>query len=117
MTPEQWRAAGYTLFVHPECDFGLGWMLENITLWTDAYQNGIVDPMNPPIVLLNGNRERIIGLQWLAGADIQPPPVLFGQQMPLGTIGSGPAYVFFSFFKPDGHVLFARYDRPDPCRR
>jgi hypothetical protein len=55
--------------------------------------------------------------QWLASGSIQPPPVLFGLPMPLDNIGGEPTYLFFSYFKPDGHVLFAKYDSDSPCSR
>jgi hypothetical protein len=115
MTPDEWRAAGYTRASPGFCESGIGFRLMNATLWQESY-DGNVSAMNPPNILLNGKRERIVGLQWIVKGSIQPAPVLFGQQMPL-TVGPGgePAYLFFAFFKPDGYVHFARQTQPDPC--
>ena len=118
MTTAQWRAAGY-IFTRGLCRSGVGVVVTNNTLWEAAYHSGVVDPQNPPHVLLNGRSERIIGLMWLAGGNTQPPPVLFGRQMQLNSYeGIGePVYLFHSFFKPNGYVLFANLDHDDPCIR
>jgi hypothetical protein len=115
MTPEQWKAAGYA--ISDPCDPGIGIRVWNTALWEAQYNSGKPDPQNPPILFANRNGQSIIGLQWASRADIQPAPVLFGQQMFLVYPGGDPRLALFSFFKPDGHVLFARSDPQDPCRR
>jgi hypothetical protein len=115
MAPEEWKAAGYA-FSDP-CDRGIGVRVWNTALWEAQYSSGKPDPQNPPILFADRTGQRIIGLQWAARADIQPAPVLFGQQMFLVYPGGDPRYALFSFFKPEGSVLFARLNSPDPCSR
>jgi hypothetical protein len=108
MTPEQWRAAGYTTTV--PCTPGIGILTINQTLWDAQHDSGRLDPLNPPVLAVDRAGQRVLGLRWVASSDIQPPPVLFGQQMSVIVAGD-PFYVLGSFFKPDGYVLFAHYDR------
>jgi hypothetical protein len=115
MTPGQWKAAGYT--DADPCDPGIGVRIFNPTLWDAQFYSGVPDPQNPPILFANGTSQRIIGLQWTAISTTTPAPVVFGQSMWLVYPGGEPRYALFSFFKPDGHVLFAMADSPDPCRR
>jgi hypothetical protein len=115
MAPDQWKAAGYT--ASDPCDAGIGIRVWNMALWEAQYYSGQPDPQNPPILFADRNNQRIIGLQWAAIASTEPTPVLFGQPMFIVVPGGEPRYALFSWFKPNGHVLFARADRGDPCRR
>jgi hypothetical protein len=76
----------------------------------------VPDPQNPPIIFADRNRQRIIGLRWTASYDTKPVPEVFGQQMFTVFPGGDPRYALFSFFKPNGYVLFARSAYPDPCK-
>ena len=116
MTPEQWRAAGYTA-PGSRCEEGIGFRMINPALFEAGYLTGQVDPQNPPSLLLNGKRERVTGLHWIAGSNTQPPPMLFGRQMPIDNFAGDPVYSFYSHFKPNGHVLFAKLDLENPCSR
>jgi len=114
MTPEQWEAAGYT-GLEGFCDPGIGYRIFNQPLWEAQFDSGKPDPQNPPILFADRTRQRIIGLQWATRPDTQPVPVLFGQQM--WKVLDGERYGLFSFFKPNGHVLFAQRNSPNPCAR
>jgi len=115
MTRDQYQAAGYTS-VARYCEVGVGVRVLNNALWEAQYFSGQLDPQNPPVILTTGNQQRIVGLAWLADSNFQPPPVLFGQQVPLVSDGFGfVMYALHSFFKPNGNVLFARADPEFLC--
>jgi hypothetical protein len=115
MVPEQWKAAGYT--ENDACDPGIGVRVWNMALWEAQFYSGQPDPQNPPILFADRNSQKLIGLQWTAVASTEPTPVVFGQEMFIVTPGGEQRYALFSWFKPNGHVLFARADRGDPCKR
>jgi hypothetical protein len=116
LTPEQWKAAGYTT-MDADCYPGIGYRVHNGTLFNEQYDSGKPDPMNPPTLFANGTQQRIIGLQWAVIHTTQPTPVLFGRTMWTVFPAGEPWLVLFSFFKPDGHVLFSLVDPMDPCKR
>ena len=115
MTPEQWKAGGYTLA--DACDPGIGVRVWNMPLWEAQYYSGKPDPQNPPILFANRNKDRIIGLQWTAQYGTGTAPAVFGQQMFVRYPGGEPRYVLFSWFKPNGYVRFAGEDSTNPCTK
>lgn len=114
MTPDQWKAAGYTS-ANP-CDPGIGVRIFNQALFEAQFNSRIADPQNPPILFADYTVQKIIGLQWAVPGDTKPIPVLFGQQMFIVAPGGETRYALFSWFKPDGYVRFALADPTAKCR-
>ena len=72
------------------------------------------------MLLVTGNEQRIVGLMWVTNEDVQPPPVLFGQQLLLPSQSRhcecyDPVYTLTAHFKPNGYVLFSVLDPEYTC--
>lgn len=127
MTREQYMAAGYSpdpmcitaaMGGLPPALGGMGVHANNRQLWEAQFSSGKLDPQAPPILLLNEDG-RVVGLEWEAASSTQPPPVLFGQPVPLLPGHPGveqPHYMFHAYFRPNGQVLFATWDPQLSCR-
>jgi hypothetical protein len=117
MTPDQIAAAGYVAAEPvPTCISspagGMGYHYINPRHWAGQFESGQMDPLNPPLILLN-EKQQVIGLEWEASKNIQPAPVLFGQ--PALLLQGHPGvpddhYMLHSYFKPNGMVLFSEFD-------
>jgi len=121
MTQEEYRAAGYTLSGSKNCSNDPNGFLPgagNPALLAAATAGKPMDPQNPVTLITTGNRQRVVGLQWQmeeTAENAQPPPMLFGQLVPRLPGGGEPWYLFNAFFKPNGYVLFARFDPEYKC--
>jgi hypothetical protein len=121
MTREQYRAAGYTLTT-AACTSAPFWFTPYATSpdrLADAAAGKPMDPQQPVALLLTGNLQRVVGLEWEmeeTKENAQPPPVLFGQLVPrhFGYVAA-PFYQLTAYFKPNGYVLFARFDPDYKC--
>lgn len=72
-----------------------------------------LDPQNPPLLLLDATKTRVIGLEWEAADVGQAPPRAFGQTVPLLPGHPGipePHYMLHAYFRPGNRVLFAEFD-------
>jgi hypothetical protein len=73
---------------------------------------GVMDPDQPPVVLL-GPDKRVIGVEWEAANRGQSPPQLHGQTANLGPPHPGvdqPHYMLHAYFRTDGKVLFGDFN-------
>jgi len=80
----------------------------NRELYKAQFPAGEMDPENPPVLLL-GENDEVIGLEWEAKDVGQGPIKLFGQTIELQPGHPGveePHYMLHIYFKPDGKVLF-----------
>jgi len=112
MTPEQWKAAGYTVSEEGLCYPTGPVPIVNDPLFKAQFDSGVPDPQNPPILIVDRRTQRVIGLEWAVLAINKQPPVLFGQQMFSVTFMGDPRYVLIPVFKPNGYVLLLA----SPCR-
>ena len=115
MTRAEYRAAGYTLTV-AACRSQAGFtpVALSADVSVDANAGKPMDPQKPIGLLLTGNLQRVVGLEWQmeeTQENAQPPPVLFGQLVPR----LPPWYLLVSYFKPNGYVLFSQYDPDYKC--
>ena len=111
LTLEQVRAAGYEpmhgCISNPEGPGAMGTHAINPALLEAQFPNGTMDPANPPVLLL-GQENTVIGVEWEAADVGQGPMQLFGQtiQIQPGHPGAEePHYMLHIYFQPDGTVL------------
>ena len=122
LTPEQVAAAGYraappVCIAHPTRG-GMGVHALNPDLHQAQFPTGEPDPANPPILLLNAEMTRVVGLEWEAKDIGQGEVELFGQDVPLLPGHPGvpePHYMLHAYFRPNGQVLFAEFDPQLEC--
>jgi len=72
-----------------------------------------MDPENPPVLLL-GENDQVIGVEWEAKDVGQGPMKMFGQTIELQSGHPGvpePHYMLHIYFKPGGKVLFGTNDQ------
>ncbi len=89
----------------------------NPELYGSQFPSGKMDPLNPPIILLNANKQ-VIGVEWEATNLGQGAPILFDQTVNLGPPhphAEQPHYMLHAFFRPDGKVLFGDFDPQVSC--
>ena len=117
LTPEQIRAAGYApegpCIPSPHGVGAMGTHAINQALLEAQFPNGTMDPTAPPVLLL-GQDNTVIGLEWEAADVGQGPMQMFGQtiQIQPGHPGAEePHYMLHIYFKPDGKVLFGVDDQ------
>jgi hypothetical protein len=85
----------------------------NRELYQAQFPNGEMDPENPPVLLL-GENDEVIGLEWEARDVGQGPMKLFGQTIELQSGHPGvpePHYMLHIYFRADGKVLFGTNDQ------
>ena len=122
LTPEQIAAAGYISAESPAMCIsappgGMGFHYINREKMGRQFPSGKMDPQDPPVLLLDDN-QRVIGLEWEANKNTQPPPVIFDQKVPLLPGHPGVPddhYMFHAYFKPNGMVLFSVFDPDLKC--
>ena len=118
MTPDEVAAAGYE--AAPFCVSapfgGMGYHAGNFDIYPQQFASGVMDPMNPTILLLDAN-QRVVGLEWETTKD-KPAPTLFGYKVALQPGHPGVEeehYMFHAYFKPNGQVLFSVFDPALEC--
>ncbi len=100
---------------------GMGVHALNIENFSAQFAAGVMDPENPPVVLLDASLERVIGLEWEAADVGKGAPEAFGQPALLLPGHPGPPgtedahYMLHAYFRPDGEVLFAPLDPQVSC--
>jgi hypothetical protein len=112
LTPQQIEARGYVAegpcVPSPQGPGAMGIHAINRELYKAQFPAGEMDPENPPVLLL-GENDEVIGLEWEAKDVGQGPIKLFGQTIELQPGHPGveePHYMLHIYFKPDGKVLF-----------
>jgi hypothetical protein len=117
LTPAEVRAAGYVADP-PECVAapgvgGMGIHAMNRELMAAQFPSGAMDPEDPPILLLDADQERVIGLEWEARDVGQGAMEMFGVPIELQQGHPGvpePHYMLHVYFKPGGEVLMLGAD-------
>src|ERR687894_207692 len=124
LTPQQIEAEGYVAegpcVPSPTGTGAMGIHALNQELLQAQFPNGEMDPENPPVLLL-GENDQVIGLEWEAKDVGQGPMKMFGQTIELQSGHPGvpdPHYMLHIYFRPDGKVLFGTNDQTafDPER-
>jgi hypothetical protein len=117
LTPQQIEAQGYVAegpcVPSPQGPGAMGIHAINRQLYQAQFPNGEMDPNNPPILLL-GENDQVIGLEWEAADVGQGPMKMFGQTIELQSGHPGvpePHYMLHIYFRPDGKVLFGTNDQ------
>ncbi len=96
----------------PAAAGAMGYHAINPALMGAQFPQGLMDALQPPVVLL-GPDKRVIGVEWEAADRGQAPPQLHGQTVNLGPTHPGvdqPHYMLHAFFRPGGKVLFGDFD-------
>jgi hypothetical protein len=121
MTEAQLVAAGFQIeptFIAaatvglPPSAGAMGYHAINGAMMGRQFPLGVMDPDQPPVVLL-GPDKRVIGVEWEAADRGQPPPHLHGQTANLGPPHPGvdqPHYMLHAYFRTGGKVLFGDFD-------
>lgn len=122
MKPADWEAAGYQVIPPGHCIAspagGMGVHAINPQLHEAQFGPAQADPDNPPLLLLDATKQRVIGLEWEEADVGQDPPTLFGQPVPLLAGHPGipePHYMLHAYFRPNEQVLFAEFDPQVSC--
>ncbi len=122
MTPEEVAAAGYRaeppICIADPALGGMGVHAVNMELLQAQFPTAEPDPENPPILLLNADMTRVVGLEWEAKDIGQGEMELFGQPVTLQPGHPGapePHYMLHAYFRPNGQVLFAPFDPEVEC--
>jgi hypothetical protein len=117
LSPQQIDGKGYTpegaCVLNPHGEGAMGIHAINSELMQTQFPNGTMDPENPPVLLL-GENDEVIGLEWEAKDVGQGPMKMFGQTIELQSGHPGvpePHYMLHIYFKPDGKVLFGTNDQ------
>jgi hypothetical protein len=117
LTPQQIEAKGYVAegpcVPSPQGPGAMGIHAINRQLYQAQFPNGEMDPNNPPILLL-GENDQVIGLEWEAKDVGQGPMKMFGQTIELQSGHPGvpePHYMLHIYFRADGKVLFGTNDQ------
>jgi hypothetical protein len=96
----------------PATTGAMGYHALNGAMMGRQFPLGVMDPDQPPVVLL-GPDKRVIGVEWEAANRGQPPPQLHGQTANLGPPHPGvdrPHYMLHAYFRTEGKVLFGDFD-------
>jgi hypothetical protein len=125
MTVEQLKASGFQ--VEPVCVTGgmvghpeygnMGMHAINPRVYESQFPQGVMDPDNPPIVVLDG-QGRVMAVEWEARNIGQAPPVVYDQTANLGPAHPGaeePHYMLHAFFLPEGKVQFGDFSHTVSC--
>jgi hypothetical protein len=117
LTPQQIEDRGYVAegpcVPSPQGPGAMGIHAINRELYQAQFPNGEMDPENPPVLLL-GENDEVIGLEWEARDVGQGPMKLFGQTIELQSGHPGvpePHYMLHIYFRADGKVLFGTNDQ------
>ncbi len=126
MTVAQLQASGFQ--VEPTCVTGdmvghpeygnMGMHAINPGVYESQFPRGMMDPANPPIVVLDG-QGRVIGIEWEAKNLGQAAPVVYGQTANLGPPHHGadePHYMLHAYFLPRGKVQFGDFSETVSCK-
>jgi hypothetical protein len=117
LTPQQIEGQGYVAegpcVPSPQGPGAMGVHAINWKLYKAQFPKGEMDPENPPVLLL-GENNHVIGLEWEAKDVGQGQMKMFGQTIELQSGHPGvpePHYMLHIYFKPDGKVLFGTNDQ------
>jgi hypothetical protein len=117
LTPQQIEDRGYVAegpcVPSPHGAGAMGIHAINRQLYQAQFPEGEMDPENPPVLLL-GDKDEVIGLEWEAKDVGQGPMKLFGQTIELQSGHPGipePHYMLHIYFRTDGKVLFGTNDQ------
>ncbi len=119
MTAEQATAAGY-MSTH-ECVSspfgGMGIHFIHPHIFESQLKSGQMDPQNPPVLLVDGNNNRVVGLEWETTKNT-PQPTFLGQPVPLQPGHPGMEeehYMVHIYFKPNNKILVGAFDPDLKC--
>ncbi len=122
MIEAEWEAAGYSVIPPGDCVAspagGMGVHAINPQLIEAQFPTGELDLENPPLILLDASKTRVIGLEWEAADIGQEAPTAFGQTVALLPGHPGvpdPHYMLHAYFRPNDQVLFADFDPLVKC--
>lgn len=90
----------------------MGYHAINGAIMGRQFPLGVMDPDQPPVLLLGADR-RVIGVEWEAADRGQSPPEVHGQTANLGPPHPGvdqPHYMLHAYFRTDGKVLFGDFN-------
>jgi hypothetical protein len=117
LTPQQIEAKGYVAegpcVPSPSGVGAMGIHAINRQLYQAQFPKGNMDPENPPVLLI-GQNDRVIGVEWEAKDVGQGPMKMFGQTIELQSGHPGvpePHYMLHIYFRADGKVLFGTNDQ------
>src|ERR687893_2352441 len=117
LTPQQIEARGYVAegpcVPSPQGPGAMGIHAINRELYQAQFPNGEMDPENPPVLLL-GENDEVIGVEWEAKDVGQGQMKIFGQTIELQSGHPGvpePHYMLHIYFRADGKVLFGTNDQ------
>jgi hypothetical protein len=117
LTPQQIEAKGYVAegpcVPSPSGVGAMGIHAINRQLYQAQFPKGEMDPENPPVLLI-GQNDRVIGVEWEAKDVGQGPMKMFGQTIELQSGHPGvpePHYMLHIYFRADGKVLFGTNDQ------
>ena len=117
LTAEQAEAEGYVpegpCVPSPSGVGAMGTHALNPELLEAQFPKGMMDPANPPVLLLDENDE-VMGVEWEAADVGQGQMEMFGQTIELQSGHPGveePHYMMHIYFKPGGKVLFGTNDQ------
>jgi hypothetical protein len=117
LTPQQIEAQGYAAegpcVPSPHGAGAMGIHAINQQLYKAQFPRGEMDPENPPVLLL-GQNDQVIGVEWEAKDVGQGPMKMFGQTIEVQSGHPGvpePHYMLHIYFKPGGKVLFGTNDQ------
>ncbi len=112
LTAEQAEAEGYVpegpCVASPSGVGAMGTHALNPELLQAQFPEGTMDPANPPVLLL-GENDEVMGVEWEAADVGQGPMEMFGQTIEIQPGHPGveePHYMLHIYFKPGGKVLF-----------
>jgi hypothetical protein len=118
MTAEAAMAAGY-MSTH-DCvssPFGnMGIHFIHPQLFDSQIASGVMDPQNPPVLLVDAN-DRVVGLEWETTQNT-PQPTFLGQKVPLQPGHPGMEeehYMVHIYFKPNNKLLLGTFDPDLKC--
>ena len=117
LTPQQIEARGYIAegpcVPSPQGAGAMGIHAINRQLYEAQFPKGEMDPENPPVLLL-GDNDQVIGVEWEAKDVGQGQMKMFGQTIELQSGHPGvpePHYMLHIYFRADGKVLFGTNDQ------
>ena len=117
LTPQKIEDRGYVAegpcVPSPQGPGAMGIHAINRQLYQAQFPNGEMDPENPPVLLL-GENDEVIGVEWEAKDVGQGQMKMFGQTIELQSGHPGvpePHYMLHIYFRADGKVLFGTNDQ------
>lgn len=96
----------------PPATGAMGYHAINGAIMGRQFPLGVMDPDQPPVILLCPDK-RVIGVEWEAADRGQAPPRIHGQTVNLGPPHPGvdqPHFMLHAYFRPDGKVLFGDFN-------